>query len=64
MSANVGNGEFRFDCIVERPRAAPFGGRFAIIVTLLLMLIAIAAIFPAQRADPREAGEPTSVDAA
>ena len=64
MSAKLDKQEFRFDCIVEWPRAAPFGGGFSIVVALLLLIVAIAALFPASRAGVRAAGAPVFIHAA
>lgn len=55
--------EFRFDCVVERSRAAPLGGRFAITVALLLAVIALAAVLSPPPAAKPQAGAPIATRA-
>ena len=64
MPTNTSRGDFCFDHVIERPRSAPFGGRFGIIVGLLLLLIALAAAFPVPRSAVPQAGEPHATRAA
>ena len=63
MSTPAGKANFVFDCIVEQSRPAPLGGRFAIVVALLLCLVALAMTVPEHRAAVPTAGTPDRVRA-